>query len=103
MVTGISTIINKKTVLEDFSQKRDGDWTVQGAYLYYPKLNVKSQENKGIWKRNLHTGEEEMVTKELPSAIGLTLNVNPAHSQLVLSRTDSRVSDIYLAEFTEKN
>ena len=98
---------NKRTILEGFSHKLDEHWAVQGAYLYYPKLDVKSSETspetRGIWKRNLHSGEEEMVTKELPSAIGLTLNVNPAHSQLVISRTDSRVSDIYLAEITEKN
>ena len=84
----------KEIVLENFKQNFDDHWMVQGSYLYYPKLN----EEKGIWRRDLMTGSEERVTSELPSAIGLTLSVNPEHSQLVFSRTDSRQSDIYVSD-----
>jgi len=88
---------DRKTILKNFNHKLDENWTVQGNFLYYPKLTDK----KGIWRKNLSTGEEEFVTKELPSAIGLTITINPEHSKMVFSRTDNRVSDVYLATMDE--
>ncbi|WP_444996600.1 winged helix-turn-helix domain-containing protein [Aliikangiella sp. IMCC44359] len=84
---------NRQTILTDFSYQFDEHWTVQGDYLYYPKLD----KEKGIWQRHLITGEEQKVTSELPSAIGLTISVNPEHSQLIFTKTDNRQADIYLA------
>lgn len=87
----------QQLILKGFSHSLDDHWTVQGSYLYYPKV----KEGKGIWQRNLKTGEEQIITTELPSAIGLTLSVNPTHSLLVYSRTDSRQSNIYLSTVQE--
>lgn len=87
----------QQLILKDFSHNLDEHWTVQGSYLYYPKV----KEGRGIWRRNLETGEEQKVTTELPSTIGLTLSVDPSHSLLVYSQTDSRQSDIYLSNIQQ--
>ncbi len=84
---------NKKILVRDFNHKLQGNWTIQGSHLYYLKLNKK----RAIWRHNMVTGEEVFVTTELPSAIGHTLTVNPAQSLLLMSRTDSKESSLYLS------
>ncbi len=88
---------NKQIILADFSHHLDGDWTVQGNALYYPKVGEEQGEDRGVWQRDLITGNEIKVTSQLPSAIGLTISVSPDHGQLVFSQTDSRLADIYLS------
>ncbi|TQV87646.1 winged helix-turn-helix domain-containing protein [Aliikangiella coralliicola] len=85
---------NRQTILPGFNHSLDDHWTVQGNYLYYPKI----EGQRAIWRYDLTTGKEKIVTTELPSAIGLTMSVNPQQTKLVLSRTDSRQSDIYLSK-----
>jgi len=85
--------MNSKTILKDFNYQLDEYWTVQGNYLYYPKL----RQDRGIWRRHLLTGKETKVTAVLPSAIGLNLNISPDHKQVIYSQTDDRQADIYLA------
>ncbi|WP_339723650.1 winged helix-turn-helix domain-containing protein [uncultured Paraglaciecola sp.] len=85
---------NQQVLIKDFNPQLDGHWTVQGDYLYYPKL----EPDKGMWRRHIETGEVQKVSDILPSAIGLTLAVSPNHTQLIYSQTDGRQADIYLAE-----
>jgi len=84
---------NKKLVLEHFNNSLDEHWTVQGHYVYFPKLD----NQKGIWRIDLRNDKEEFVTSNLPSAIGLTMSVNFDHSRLLISRTDNRQVDIYVS------
>ncbi len=85
---------NKKTIIGDFSYTLDEHWTARNSHLYYPRLGDK----RGIWRRDLTTGKEEFVTKELPTAIGLTINVNHDQTKILMSRTDNREADIYIAK-----
>jgi len=90
---------NNKILLPNFYYNHDNNWTVRGNYLYFPRLN----EQKGIWRYHLLTAEESFVTPHLPSTIGLTMNVSHDHSQLLISRTESRQSNIYLAKIATDN
>jgi Tol biopolymer transport system component/DNA-binding winged helix-turn-helix (wHTH) protein len=87
---------NNQLLVKDFDTQLDGHWTIQGSFLYYPKLDPE----KGIWRRHMDTGEEQKVTDMLPTAIGLTLSVNPNHTQLIYSQTDDRQADVYLADIS---
>ena len=87
---------NKQLLIEAFASSLNGHWTVQGDYLYYPKLDP----DKGIWRRHLGSGDEVKVADILPSAIGLTLAVSPNHQQLIYSQTDGRQASVYLTEIT---
>ncbi|MFT4927910.1 MAG: Tol biopolymer transport system component/DNA-binding winged helix-turn-helix (wHTH) protein [Phenylobacterium sp.] len=86
---------NKTTVLADFSHRLDEHWAVRDNLLYYPKT---AEQERGIWQRDLATGVEHRVSTQMPSAIGLTLSISPDHVQMVFSQTDSRKSDIYMAQ-----
>ncbi len=88
-----------RIILNDFKHSLDDHWTVQGHYLYFPRLDNK----KGIWRIDLTNGKEEFMTPHLPSAIGLTMSVNPDHSRLLISRTDNRQIDIYLTRIQSAN
>lgn len=93
---------NKQVLLADFARRFDAHWTVKDHFLYYPVRNLSSStggepSENGIWRLNLNTGYKQQVTKLLPSAIGLTISVDPTHSEILMSRTDSRQADIYMA------
>lgn len=85
---------NNQVLIKDFNRDWDGNWLVKDQFLYYPKIG----NDRGIWRLNLENHLDEMVTKELPSSIGLTLSVNSEHSQILMSKTDNRIADIYVAE-----
>jgi Tol biopolymer transport system component/DNA-binding winged helix-turn-helix (wHTH) protein len=89
---------NRQTLIKEFSPSLDGYWTLKGHYLYFPKV----RESRGIWRRNLISGEEQLVTEVLPSTVGLSISVNSTHSQLVFSQTDSIHADIYMADLSQK-
>ncbi len=88
---------NPQTLLASFSRTLDGFWTVQGDFLYYPK----TRGSRGIWRRNLNSGAEQRVTSELPSTVGLSIDVNSDHSQLIYSQTDSVQADIYITHLDQ--
>ena len=90
---------DNQLVVEGFDSQLNGHWTVQGDYLYYPKLDP----DKGMWRRHINTGEEIKVTTFLPTAIGSTSAVSPNHTQLIYSQTDGRQADIYLTDFLPNN
>jgi Tol biopolymer transport system component/DNA-binding winged helix-turn-helix (wHTH) protein len=85
---------NNQVLVDNFESRLDGHWTVQGDYLYYAKLGP----DKGIWRRHISQGEAIKVTSVLPTATGSTLAVNPEHTHLIYTQTDSRQADIYLSE-----
>lgn len=93
---------NKHTLLADFSRSFDNHWTVKDNFLYYPVSKISNSKDSqqhsdnGIWQLNLNTLVSRQVTKILPSAIGLTISVDPTHSEILISRTDSRQADIYM-------
>lgn len=94
---------NKQVLLADFARRFDAHWTVKDHFLYYPVRNLSSSTGEepsqnGIWRLDLNTGKKQQVTKMLPSAIGLTISVDPTHSEILISRTDSRQADIYMAK-----
>lgn len=81
-------------LVKDFDRKLNDNWLVKDHFLYYPKTG----KDKGIWRLNLDNDLDKMVTKEVPSSIGLTMSVNSEHTYILMSKTDNRTADIYIAE-----
>jgi Tol biopolymer transport system component/DNA-binding winged helix-turn-helix (wHTH) protein len=83
-------------VLPDLSQYFHEHWTARDGTIYYPKLVGK----KGIWRYNVNSGEDTFVSEHLPTAIGNTLAISPDHNMLLICRTDSVDSDVFISTLT---
>jgi len=83
-------------VLPDFPTKLYEHWTAHDGTIYYTKF----KGNKGIWRYQVDSGEDTLVTKHLPSTIGNTLAISPDKSMLLISQTDRVDSDIFISTLT---
>ena len=83
-------------VLPDLSQHFHEHWTARDGTIYYPKLVGK----KGIWRYNVNSGEDTFVSEHLPTAIGNTLAISPDQNMLLICRTDSVDSDVFISTLT---
>jgi len=84
------------SVLPDLSLHFHEHWTVNHGTIYYPKLVGK----KGIWRYKVNSAEDTFVSEHLPTAIGNTLAISPDQSMLLICRTDSVDSDIFISTLT---
>ncbi|MEW6990745.1 winged helix-turn-helix domain-containing protein [Colwelliaceae bacterium 6441] len=86
-------------VLPHLSFKLHEHWTALDGVIYYPKLDGKS----GVWRYHVDSTQETFVTEYLPSAIGNTLAISPDQGLLLICRTDSVDSDIFISHLTENS
>jgi DNA-binding winged helix-turn-helix (wHTH) protein len=84
------------SVLPDFSMNFHEHWTAHDGTIYYPKFKGK----RGIWRYNVNSAEDTFVSEHLPSAIGNTLAISPDQSMLLICRTDSVDSDVFISTLT---
>lgn len=84
------------SVLPDLPQNFHEHWTAYNGTIYYPKLEGK----RGIWRYHVSSGEDTLVSKHLPSAIGNTLAISPDQNLLLICRTDNVDSDIFISTLT---
>lgn len=87
------------TVLPDFPLRFHAHWTASQGAIYYVRFNGK----RGIWRYQVDSAENTFVSKHLPSAIGNTLAISPDKSTLLICRTDSVDSDIFISNLTYKD
>jgi Tol biopolymer transport system component/DNA-binding winged helix-turn-helix (wHTH) protein len=78
--------------LPDFPANLYEHWTAINGTIYYPKL----EEKPGIWRFQVNSGEDTLVSKHLPSTIGNTLAISPDQKTLLICRTDRVDSDIFI-------
>jgi tricorn protease-like protein len=74
---------------------------VRDDLVYYAEYI--GPNTQGVWRYNLKTKQKNKLTNEIPSAIGLSLEVSPDHQQLLMVKTDSKVGNIYLAKVEALN
>jgi len=86
------------SALPDFPLQFQEHWTAHDGNIYYPKLG----DNRGIWRYNVSSTEDTLVTKHLPSTIGNTLAISPDQKMLLICRTDSVDSDIFISRLTNE-
>jgi len=84
------------SVLPDLSLHLHEHWTAYDGIIYYPKLEGK----RGIWRYNVNLAEDTFVSEHLPSAIGNTLAISPDQNMLLICRTDSVDSDVFISTLT---
>ncbi|MCJ8294225.1 MAG: winged helix-turn-helix domain-containing protein [Colwellia sp.] len=84
------------SVLPDLPLHFHEHWTAYDGTIYYPKLEGK----RSIWRYNVNSTEDTFVTEHLPSAIGNTLAISPDQNMLLICRTDSVDSDIFISTLT---
>lgn len=87
---------NRQNIIANFKKSNSDNWTVQGSNLYY----LKSDDESGIWRYNLVTHEDSLVTPHIPSAIGYTFSVNPQQTHLVFGQTDNTQANIYFSKIS---
>jgi len=85
-------------VLPDLPLQFQEHWTARNGNIYYPKLG----DTRGIWRYNVSSAKDTLVTKHLPSAIGNTLAISPDQKTLLICRTDSVDSDIFISRLTNE-
>ncbi len=85
-------------VLPDFSPRLNEHWTAYDGAIYYPKLEGK----RGMWRYNVNSGEDTFVSEHLPTAIGNTLAISPDQNMLLICRTDSVDSDVFISILTHE-
>jgi Tol biopolymer transport system component len=78
--------------LPDFPANLYEHWTAINGTIYYPKL----EEKPGIWRFQVDSGEDTLVSKHLPSTIGNTLAISPDQKTLLICLTDRVDSDIFI-------
>jgi Tol biopolymer transport system component len=85
-----------KHILPEFNIRMDEQWLVRDHYIYYAEYI--DANNKGVWRYNLNTHNRVKLVNDIPSAIGLSLEVSPDHQQLLMVKTDSKLGNLYLSE-----
>jgi len=83
----------KNSVLPHFPPNFYEHWTAHEGTIYYAKF----RGNSGIWRYNVDSGDDTLVSKHLPSTIGNTLAISPDHNSLLICRTDNVDSDIFIS------
>lgn len=83
-------------ILPDFPLHLHEQWTAHDGIIYYPKFEGK----RGIWRYQVNSAKNTFLSKHLPSAIGNTLAISPDHSMLLICRTDSVDSDVFITTLT---
>jgi hypothetical protein len=89
------SVSGKKTniVLPNFSPNLYEHWTAHDGTIYYTKF----KGDIGIWRYQVDSGEDTLVSKHLPSTIGNTLAISPDQNMLLICRTDNVDSDIFIS------
>jgi len=89
------SVSGKKTniVLPDFPSNLYEHWTTRDGMIYYTKFKGDS----GIWRYQVDSGEDTLISKHLPSTIGNTLAISPDQNMLLICRTDNVDSDIFIS------
>ncbi len=65
-------------------------WTVVNQAVYYDR----EFRERGIWRLDVNSGEQTLVTPYRPYSVGTTLSVNQNETQVLITRTDRAESDI---------
>lgn len=96
----LMTLSGKKThiVLPDLHSNLYEHWTAQDGIIYYPKFKGKA----GIWRFQVDSEEDTLVSKHLPSTIGNSLAISPNHKTLLICRTDRVESDIFITSLKQE-
>ncbi|MGJ8664119.1 MAG: winged helix-turn-helix domain-containing protein [Marinicella sp.] len=65
-------------------------WTVVNQSVYIDK----NDEQAGLWKVDVNTGELSFITEHRPYSVGTSLSVNKSEDKILITRTDRAESDI---------
>lgn len=93
---------NSRVLLADFDNLFDNHWVAVDNTLYYVRYFEDENRIDGLWQMDLETLKKEKVVDDYPTAIGLTLSVDPSHNKILLVKTDSRQADIYLTHLNQE-